>query len=211
MCSQEDWVKTRLEMLSILCDQFITTNAVRDDIQTEGAAAPEDHCRVCHRLGDMLICELCSGTFHPACLDPPVMEIPEEEWQCYVCSANEVQGVTDVASDQETAGSLHRHECLGFDRAGNKYWFVCRRIIVECRDGSVLYYTTVRQFEELLAALDPVIFEAELFEKFGEVREDIEACMSVTENLTKAKSPGYRKTYLELENGNINRFLKKNT
>ena len=24
----------------------------------------------------------------------------------------------------------------------------------------------------------------------------------VTENLTKAKSPGYRKTYLELENGN---------
>ena len=98
--SQGDLVKTRLEMLSILCDQFITTNAVRDDIQTEGAAAPEDHCRVCHRLGDMLICELCSGTFHPACLDPPVMEIPEDEWQCYVCTANEVQGVTDVASDQ---------------------------------------------------------------------------------------------------------------
>ena len=58
---------------------------------------------MCHRLGDMLICESCSGTFHPQCLDPPLVEIPDEDWQCYVCAANEVQGVTDVASDQVRA------------------------------------------------------------------------------------------------------------
>ena len=72
---------------------------------------------------------------------------------------------------------------------------------MECLDGSVLYYTSLKQFEELLAALDPVIFEAELFEKIGEVREDIEAHMTVTENLTNQKKPSHRKTYIELENG----------
>ena len=197
----EDWTQTRVELLSILADQFITTNAVRDDIQSEGAQAPEDYCRVCHRLGDMLICESCSGTFHLACLDPPIHDVPEDDWKCYVCQANEVSGVTDVCSEQESAGSLHRHEPLGLDREGNKYWFVCRRIVVECKDETTRYYTSIKQFEELLAALDPDVYENELMTALTDLREEIEAHMYVTESITNEKKPGFRKSYLELENG----------
>jgi nucleosome-remodeling factor subunit BPTF len=61
--------------------------------------------------------------------------------------------VTDCDSDEERG--LTRHEALGFDRAGNKYWFICRRIFVEGSDGNVAYYSTPRQFQELFSALDP--------------------------------------------------------
>jgi nucleosome-remodeling factor subunit BPTF len=75
--------------------QILTTNLIREDIATEGAPTLEDHCRVCHRLGDMLECQNCSGVFHPACLDPPLLDNPDDDWLCYVCQADEV---SDVAS-----------------------------------------------------------------------------------------------------------------
>ena len=60
-----------------------------------------------------------------------------------------------------------RHDTLGFDRAGNKYWFLCRRIFVEEVDwengnGNIRYYTSVPQFEELMEALDDKYFEADV-------------------------------------------------
>ena len=60
-----------------------------------------------------------------------------------------------------------RHDTLGFDRAGNKYWFLCRRIFVEEVDwengnGNIRYYTSVPQFEELMEALDAKYFEADV-------------------------------------------------
>ena len=47
----KSFVNARIDLLSFLADQFLTTNAVREDIANEGALATEDHCRVCHRLG----------------------------------------------------------------------------------------------------------------------------------------------------------------
>ena len=38
-------------MLRILTNALLSTSAVRDDLLNEGALAPEDHCRVCHKLG----------------------------------------------------------------------------------------------------------------------------------------------------------------
>ena len=49
------FIKARIDLLSFLADQFLTTNAVRDDIVNEGALATEDHCRVCFRLGKSLL------------------------------------------------------------------------------------------------------------------------------------------------------------
>lgn len=45
--------------------------------------------------------------------------------------------------------SACREDCLGIDRAGRKYWFMCRRLVIEDTDGSVSYYSTVKQLEEL--------------------------------------------------------------
>jgi nucleosome-remodeling factor subunit BPTF len=117
----------------------------------------------------------------------------------------QVQGVTDCDNDHER--SLTRHEALGFDRSGNKYWFICRRLFVEAQDGTILYYSTAKQLEELLLALDPDLFEAELCEAIEDIRPELERQMSITEKLTNEKKASFRKSYLELENGELSAYL----
>lgn len=96
-------------------------------------AAPihyDDHCRVCHRLGDLLCCETCPAVFHLECVDPPLVDVPSEDWQCALCKQHKTMGVTDCLPDAEKQGLLCRHEHLGFDRHGRKYWFIARRIFM---------------------------------------------------------------------------------
>jgi len=42
------------------------------------------------RLGDLLCCDTCPAVYHLACLETPLAEVPEEEWQCSVCKQHEV-------------------------------------------------------------------------------------------------------------------------
>jgi len=51
----------------------------------------DDHCRICHRLGDLLCCETCPAVFHLECVEPPMEDVPEEDWQCGVCKAHKVR------------------------------------------------------------------------------------------------------------------------
>ena len=204
-------IENRISMLSYLADQFLTTTAVRDDIVNEGRQAPEDHCRICHRLGDMIVCEHCAGIYHFTCLDPPLDDVPEDDWQCYVCQANQVSGVTDNISEKEKLGELHRHESLGIDRSGNKYWFLCRRLIVEKRDGDgiIAYYTTAKQLEELINSLDSKLYEHDLVESIESIRDNIEENMKLTESITLEKKPQNRQSYIELENASIEKLQKE--
>jgi len=75
--------------------------------------------------------------------------VPDDEWHCHVCRANSVEGVTDCNQPDIGANNMCRQDCLGLDRHGNKYWFLCRRLVVEMADGSLKYYSTVKQLEEL--------------------------------------------------------------
>eukprot|EP00466_Bigelowiella_natans_P004804 jgi/Bigna1/88062/estExt_fgenesh1_pg.C_270179 len=47
-------------------------------------------CEVCGRTEDaanLLICDICRGSFHLRCLDPPLKDIPDtEEWHCRDCA-----------------------------------------------------------------------------------------------------------------------------
>lgn len=90
----------------------------------------DDHCRVCHRLGDLLCCETCPAVYHLECVDPPLVNVPTEDWQCALCKQHKTVGVTDCLPDAEKQGLLCRHEHLGFDRHGRKYWFIARRVFV---------------------------------------------------------------------------------
>jgi len=90
----------------------------------------DDHCRICHRLGDLLCCETCPAVFHLECVDPPLADVPEEDWQCAVCRAHFQKGVNDCIIEAEMTGALSRQEPLGVDRIGRKYFFLCRRIFV---------------------------------------------------------------------------------
>ena len=111
----------------------------------------------------------------------------------------QVQGVTDCVPENER-GKI-RNEALGTDRAGNKYWFICRRLFVEALDGSVAYYSTPKQLEELMYSLDPEVYEADLCEAIEYNKPDIERQMRITESMTNSKKAYSRKSYLELENG----------
>lgn len=90
----------------------------------------DDHCRVCHKLGDLLCCETCPAVYHLECVDPPLTNVPDEDWQCGICRSHKVSGVVDCVLDMEKQGQLSRQEPMGFDRHGRKYFFLCRRIIV---------------------------------------------------------------------------------
>ena len=123
-------VTDKLKVLQFLCDQFLASNKVREEILSEGAITYDDHCRACHKLGDLLCCETCTAVYHLECVDPPLTEVPEDDWLCSVCKEHRVEGVYDCISEVEKSGMLIRHEPLGYDRHGRKYWHLCRRIIV---------------------------------------------------------------------------------
>ncbi|XP_014482955.1 PREDICTED: nucleosome-remodeling factor subunit NURF301 isoform X2 [Dinoponera quadriceps] len=201
-------IEDRIKVLQFLTDQFLITNPVREDLLHEGSMHYDDHCRVCHRLGDLLCCETCPAVFHLECVEPPLVDVPTEDWQCSTCKAHKVTGVVDCIPDVEKNGSLCRQEHLGFDRHGRKYWFLARRVFVESEDGEVWYYSTSLQLEELMLVLDQNEMEVALCRELSDYKDEIVRQMDLTESITN-QFKGNKKSYLEVENGNIQKIQKE--
>lgn len=196
-------IEDRLTVLQFLTDQFLISTTVRDDMLREGPIHYDDHCRVCHRLGDLLCCETCPAVFHLECVDPPLSDVPNDDWQCGLCKINKVTGVTDCNLVSDKQGSLCRQDSFGYDRHGRKYWFVCRRLFVETLDGDQMwYYSTLRQFQSLLTKLDKGDMEADLYRNINEYQDIIEKQLKITEDLTN-KNKGNKKAQLELLNDKV--------
>lgn len=123
-------LESKIKVLQFLVDQFLTTNLAREELMSEGVIQYDDHCRVCHRLGDLLCCETCSAVYHLECVKPPLEEVPEDEWQCEICVAHKVPGVTDCLTEFQKNRPYIRQEPIGFDRHQRKYWFLNRRVVV---------------------------------------------------------------------------------
>lgn len=194
-------IEDRLIVLQFLTDQFLISTTVRDDMLREGPIHYDDHCRVCHRLGDLLCCETCPAVFHLECVDPPLSEIPNDDWQCSLCKINKVTGVSDCnLISEKHQGSLCRQDSLGYDRHGRKYWFVCRRIFIETLEGDKMwYYSTIKQFQALLSKLDKDVMELDLYRNIVEYQDVIEKQLKITEDLTN-KNKGMKKAHIELLN-----------
>ncbi|XP_012232371.1 nucleosome-remodeling factor subunit NURF301 isoform X2 [Linepithema humile] len=201
-------IEDRIKVLQFLTDQFLITNPVREDLLHEGNMHYDDHCRVCHRLGDLLCCETCPAVFHLECVEPPLVDVPTEDWQCSTCKAHKVTGVVDCIPDVEKNGSLCRQEHLGFDRHGRKYWFLARRVFVENEDGEVWYYSTPLQLEELMLALDQNEMEVALYRELSDYKDEIVRQMELTESITN-QFKGNKKSYLEVENSLIQKVQKE--
>lgn len=191
-------VRRKLTVLQTLTDLFLRSNPVREDLMNEGRIQYDDHCRACHKLGDLLCCEGCSAVYHLDCIDPPLEEIPEV-WTCTVCREHKVEGVADCITTAEKDGSLSRHEPLGYDRFKRKYWFLVRRILVEAEDGATCIYSTRLQYEALIEHLDADKWEKHLVQALKGVEEELLRQMALTEKLTNDLK-GVRKSYLESEN-----------
>lgn len=193
-------VEDRLRVLQFLIDQVLITSPVRDMLLQEGPIQYDDHCRICHRLGDLLCCETCPAVYHLECVDPPLTDVPTEDWQCNICKEHKVSGVNDCLSQQEKQAMLCRQDHLGYDRHGRKYWFVARRLFVETEDGAqTWYYSTIPQLEALLERLDEDSLELGLCAEINELRPEMERQMELTESLTN-ECKGGKKSYLEVLN-----------
>uniref|UniRef100_A0A3B1J7Y0 Nucleosome-remodeling factor subunit BPTF n=1 Tax=Astyanax mexicanus TaxID=7994 RepID=A0A3B1J7Y0_ASTMX len=199
-------LESKLKVLQFLVDQFLATNRAREELMSEGVIQYDDHCRVCHSLGDLLCCETCSAVYHLDCVRPPLKAVPEEEWQCEVCVAHRVPGVCDSITESQKTRPYIRQEPIGFDRHRRKYWFLTRRVIVE-EDGehenkTIWYYSTKVQLAELLEVLDKTKWEKQLYRTVDELREEIHTHMDITEELTN-KARGNNKCYLTAANEEI--------
>ncbi|XP_073840777.1 nucleosome-remodeling factor subunit NURF301 E(bx) [Musca autumnalis] len=198
-------IDDRVRVLQFLTDQFLTTNAIRDVMLQEGPIHYDDHCRVCHRLGDLLCCETCPAVYHLECVEPPMLDVPTEDWQCGICKAHKVSGVVDCVLSQEKQGVLIRHDVLGLDRHGRKFWFIARRIFVEDQTGEqVWYYSTTSKFETLLNLLDGDDLETRLYSQLTDMKEEIIRQLKITETLTN-ENKNNKKSYIELENEQQNK------
>ena len=122
-------LEKKLEVLCRLTEQFLSSNAVREEVVNEGMFQSEDHCRNCSKMGDLLCCESCPAVFHLHCLKPPLEEVPQGDWLCPLCKIDQVQGVTDCDLPGNVVKS-YRNSPIGVDRMGRKYWFLVRRIFV---------------------------------------------------------------------------------
>lgn len=196
-------IEDRISVLQFLTDQFLITDIVRGDLAREVPIIYDDHCRICHKLGDLVCCETCPAVFHLECVDPPMENVPAGDYQCNLCKLQQVPGVYDCISSLEKQGFLCRHEHLGYDRHGRKYWFINRRVYVEDEEsGEVWYYSSVPQFKDLYGKLDEDNMEQALCAEIMDFAEEIERQMAITEMLTN-KFKGHKKSFLELENKGI--------
>ncbi|KHJ95791.1 CHDCT2 domain protein [Oesophagostomum dentatum] len=48
-----------------------------------------EYCRTCKGTGSLLCCDNCPSSFHAYCLNPPLTELPEDEWLCPRCTIPE--------------------------------------------------------------------------------------------------------------------------
>ncbi|XP_055509751.1 nucleosome-remodeling factor subunit BPTF isoform X9 [Leucoraja erinacea] len=197
-------IENKIKVLQFLVDQFLTTNIAREELMSEGVIQYDDHCRVCHKLGDLLCCETCSAVYHLECVKPPLEEVPEDEWQCEICVAHKVLGVCDCVPEIQKNKPYVRHEPIGYDRHRRKYWFLTRRIIIEedkenGKDKKVWYYSSKVQLAELIDSLDKEYWEYDLCRILEEMRDEIHRHMDVTEDLTN-KVRGNNKSCLSAAN-----------
>uniref|UniRef100_A0A671U9L0 Bromodomain PHD finger transcription factor n=1 Tax=Sparus aurata TaxID=8175 RepID=A0A671U9L0_SPAAU len=199
-------LESKVKVLQFLVDQFLATNIAREELMSEGVVAYDDHCRVCHRLGDLLCCETCSAVYHLECVKPPLQEVPEDEWQCEVCVAHKVPGVADCIPEAQRSKPFIRQLPVGYDRHSRKYWFLDRRIVVEedgeQEDKAIWYYSTKVQLAELIDCLDKEYWEADLYAALEEIRDEVHVHMDITEDLTN-KARGSNKCYLTVANEEI--------
>uniref|UniRef100_A0A4W6FTQ3 Bromodomain PHD finger transcription factor n=1 Tax=Lates calcarifer TaxID=8187 RepID=A0A4W6FTQ3_LATCA len=199
-------LESKIKVLQFLVDQFLATNIAREELMSEGVVAYDDHCRVCHRLGDLLCCETCSAVYHLECVKPPLQEVPEDEWQCEVCVAHKVPGVADCIPEVQKSRPFIRQLPVGYDRHHRKYWFLNRRVVVEedgeQEDKAIWYYSTKVQLAELIDCLDKEYWEADLYAALEEIRDEVHTHMDITEDLTN-KARGSNKCFLTAANEEI--------
>ncbi|KAK4701353.1 hypothetical protein P7C70_g4879, partial [Phenoliferia sp. Uapishka_3] len=92
-------VKAHASPVVIIAEEVVKGTSRTDQGQWEelGRYPPVldgvDYCQICGEVDgpeDSLECEMCEQAYHGACLSPPVVGLPDGEWFCPKCSAEDV-------------------------------------------------------------------------------------------------------------------------
>ena len=66
---------------------------LESDVEKTISVWKYDHnslCEKCGQGGEVLLCEGCNLSYHPTCLQPALVDIPDEAWLCPECRASAV-------------------------------------------------------------------------------------------------------------------------
>lgn len=65
----------------------LVPNDVEPPADEEDASDNDDYCAACGGTGIFICCDSCPKSFHLLCCDPPIREVPEDNWNCNDCRA----------------------------------------------------------------------------------------------------------------------------
>ncbi|CAJ0957421.1 unnamed protein product, partial [Mesorhabditis belari] len=179
---------TRLTVIEWLRDCFLESSVFKEIIKNEGKIVSESICRLCGKLGDIVMCDGCEAAYHPTCLDSP--DLPEGKWFCPICQKDQAKGISDCLSFGQLGDRTPlRIEPLGKDRHARIYWFTARRLFVQdpSSPDDLVYYSTLPQFHELLSRLDHDYYEKMLVDKMNQIFNDIIEQMAITIEVTSLR------------------------
>ncbi|XP_072719785.1 PHD and RING finger domain-containing protein 1 isoform X2 [Ciconia boyciana] len=79
-----------------------------ENTKTQGNDGEDDptFCEVCGRSDHedrLLLCDGCDAGYHMECLNPPLSEVPVDEWFCPACAPMSVSAAADHVSEEEVA------------------------------------------------------------------------------------------------------------
>lgn len=90
ICNILHCLSTRLQVLRALTDEVLCVSGVREELISEGKLRYDDHCRACHKTGDLLCCDSCTAVFHLDCLEEGPPPVPLDDWTCSICQKHKV-------------------------------------------------------------------------------------------------------------------------
>lgn len=74
--------------------------------ENDDASDNDDHCTTCGGSGVFICCDSCPRSFHLLCCDPPIREIPEDNWNCNDCRAAQGMDVKRLWNELGMFGPL---------------------------------------------------------------------------------------------------------
>lgn len=145
----------RLKIISPRKPSGLLTPASTDtQPENDDVSDNDDHCTTCGGSGVFICCDSCPKSFHLLCCDPPIREIPEDNWNCNECRAAQGMDVRRLWNELGMFGPL-----LNAVHGRNPLEF---RLPKRLRDNTFLDVTTGKDHQYTDNTIKPELLFAKL-------------------------------------------------
>lgn len=112
---------------------LVPTDA-KPPVEADDASDNDDYCAACGGMGVFICCDSCPKSFHLLCCDPPMRQVPEDNWNCNDCRAAQGMDVrrlwNEIGLFGQLVNSLHGRNPFEF------------RLPKRLRDGTFISVST---------------------------------------------------------------------